>query len=163
MVDFLWTAQRGSLGVQVSVAALTVFFVGRKRSITCSLRTTTDSQFHLSGISGLQTLRNYPFRTTREIVRLPDSGATATSCRNSMTIARCILPARGGDMLQQSNHTGTRNLEWSCEAISPMAEPCDSAATSHCGICGRWFCAVHAEDETWHICVVEPGEEGGEG
>ena len=34
---------------------------------------------------------------------------------------------------------------------------------SHCGICGRWFCAVHADDETRHICVVEPGEEGGEG
>jgi hypothetical protein len=66
-------------------------------------------------------------------------------------------------MLQQSNHTDARNLEWSCEAISPMAEPCDSTATSHCGICGRWFCAVHAQDETWHICVVEPGEEGGEG
>jgi len=66
-------------------------------------------------------------------------------------------------MLQQSNHTGARNLEWSCEAISRMAEPCDSAAASHCGICGRWFCSAHAEDETWHICVVEPGEEGGEG
>ena len=66
-------------------------------------------------------------------------------------------------MLQQSSHTDARNLEWSCEAISPTAEPCDSAATSHCGICGRWFCAVHAEDEAWHICAVEPGEEGGEG
>jgi hypothetical protein len=74
-----------------------------------------------------------------EFVRLPDSGATATSCRHSMATARCILPARGGDMLQQSNHTGARNLEWSCEAISPMAEPCNSAATSHCGICGRCF------------------------
>jgi hypothetical protein len=65
-------------------------------------------------------------------------------------------------MLQLSSHTGARNLEWSCEAISSMAEPCDSAATAHCGICGRWFCAVHDEDENWHICVVEPGEEGGE-
>jgi hypothetical protein len=37
---------------------------------------------------------------------------------------------------------------------------CDSAATFHCGICGRWFCAAHAEDETWHTC--EPGDEGGE-
>jgi hypothetical protein len=66
-------------------------------------------------------------------------------------------------MLQQSNHTDTRNLEWHCEAISPLAEPCDSAATSHCGICGRQFCAAHAEDETWHIRIPEPGEEGGEG
>src|SRR5580704_13733550 len=81
---------------------------------------------------------------------------------NSATTARCILPARGGDMLQQSNQTDTWSLEWSCEAVSPMDEPCNSAATSHCGICGRWFCAVHVEDETWHICVLEPGEEGGE-
>jgi len=134
-----------------------------ERSTNCSLRSTRDSQFHFSEISGLRTLRNYPFRTTVKSVRLPGSGATATSCRHSMPSARCILPARGGDMLQQSNHTGARNLEWSCEAISPTAEPCNAAATSHCGICGRWFCSVHAEDETWHICVVEPGEEGGEG
>jgi hypothetical protein len=66
-------------------------------------------------------------------------------------------------MLQQSNLTDTRNLEWSCEAISPTAEQCESTATSHCGICGRWFCGVHAEDETWHICAVDPGDEGGEG
>ena len=63
-------------------------------------------------------------------------------------------------MLQQSNHTGARILGWSGETVSRMAESCDSVATAHCGICGRWFCAVHAEDETWHICVVEPGEEG---
>jgi hypothetical protein len=47
-------------------------------------------------------------------------------------------------MLQQVNQTEARNLEWSCQAVSPMDEPCDSAATFHCGICGRWFCAVHA-------------------
>jgi hypothetical protein len=61
------------------------------------------------------------------------------------------------------NQTETRNLEWSCEAVSPVAEPCDASATVHCGICGRWFCTVHADDETWHICVVYPGDEGGEG
>jgi hypothetical protein len=65
-------------------------------------------------------------------------------------------------MLQQSNCTDARNLEWSREAISPVAETCGCSATFHCGICGRWFCAVHAEDETWHICAVEPGDEGGE-
>jgi hypothetical protein len=91
------------------------------------------------------------------------SAAKATSNRHPSATGGCILRPRGGDMLQQSSHTGARNLEWSCDAISPTAEPCDSAATSHCGICGRWFCAVHAEDETWHICAVEPGEEGGEG
>jgi hypothetical protein len=27
---------------------------------------------------------------------------------------------------------------------------------------GSWFCAFHAEDEAWHRCALEPGEEGGE-
>jgi hypothetical protein len=66
-------------------------------------------------------------------------------------------------MLQQTNQTDARDLEWSCQAVSPMSEPCDSSATFHCGICGRWFCTVHAVDETWHTCVLEPGDEGGEG
>jgi hypothetical protein len=65
-------------------------------------------------------------------------------------------------MLQQLNQTEARDLEWSCQAVSPLDEPCDSAATFHCGICGRRFCAVHAGDETWHTCAFEPGEEGGE-
>jgi len=51
-------------------------------------------------------------------------------------------------VLQQTNQTEARNLERSCQAVSPMDEPCDSAATFHCGICGRWFCGIHAEDET---------------
>jgi hypothetical protein len=38
-------------------------------SITCSLRTTSSGQLHLSGISGLHTLRNYPLRTSRVFVR----------------------------------------------------------------------------------------------
>jgi hypothetical protein len=65
-------------------------------------------------------------------------------------------------MLQQVNQTEARDLEWSCQAVSPLDGPCDSAATFHCGICGRRFCAVHAEDEMWHTCVLDPGEEGGE-
>ena len=28
---------------------------------------------------------------------------------------------------------------------------------------GRWFCAVHAEDEAWHHCILEQGGVGGEG
>jgi hypothetical protein len=72
------------------------------------------------------------------------------------------LPARGGNMLQQVNQTEARDLEWACQAVSPMDEPCNSSATFHCGICGRWFCAVHAHDEAWHICALEPGDEGGE-
>jgi hypothetical protein len=65
-------------------------------------------------------------------------------------------------MLQQMNRTEARDLEWSCQAVSQMDEPCDSAATFHCGICGRWFCVAHAHDEAWHTCTLEPGDEGGE-
>jgi len=57
-------------------------------------------------------------------------------------------------MLQQVNQTEARDLEWSCQAVSSMDEPCGSSATFHCGICGRWFCAVHAQDEAWHTCAL---------
>ena len=66
-------------------------------------------------------------------------------------------------MLQQTNQTESRVLERTCQAVSPMDEPCDASASYHCGICGLWFCPVHAEDETWHRCMIEPGDEGGEG
>jgi hypothetical protein len=65
-------------------------------------------------------------------------------------------------MLQQVNQTEARDLEWFCQAVSTMDEPCNSAATFHCGICGRWFCATHAGDDNWHTCVLAPGDEGGE-
>jgi hypothetical protein len=65
-------------------------------------------------------------------------------------------------MLQQVSQTEARDLEWSCEAVSQFDERCDTLATVHCGICGRRFCSVHAEDETFHACVLEPGDEGGE-
>jgi hypothetical protein len=48
-----------------------------------------------------------------------------------------------------------------CEAVSPLDEPCNEAATFFCDNCGRWFCVAHAEDEEWHTCGIEPGEEGG--
>lgn len=72
------------------------------------------------------------------------------------------FPREVGRMLQQVNETEARDLKWSCQAVSPMDEPCDSAATFRCSVCGRWFCAVHASDEGWHTCVLEPGDEGGE-
>jgi hypothetical protein len=37
-------------------------------------------------------------------------------------------------MVQQTNRTEARDLEWSCQAVSPMSEPYDSSATFHCGI-----------------------------
>ena len=65
--------------------------------------------------------------------------------------------------MREMNQTETRNLEQTCQAISPMDEPCDTSASYHCGICGMWLCAVqHAEDEASHHCILEPGDEGGE-
>jgi hypothetical protein len=66
-------------------------------------------------------------------------------------------------MLQQENQAESRNLEWICEGVSPTDGPCEATAAYHCGICGKWLCVVHAEDEAWHPCALEPGDEGGEG
>jgi len=55
--------------IAVAVPAENPIVTPIRRSETCTLRTTTDSQFRLSGISGLRTLKNYPFRTTRVIVQ----------------------------------------------------------------------------------------------
>ncbi len=50
-----------------------------------------------------------------------------------------------------------------CQGVSLGDEPCDEPATVRCPMCGRWFCAAHAEDEEWHPCVPPPEEVGGEG
>jgi hypothetical protein len=65
-------------------------------------------------------------------------------------------------MPEESKHSEKSGLAWTCQGVSPLGEPCDSAASLHCDICGRSFCAVHAEDEAWHTCVLGPGDEGGE-
>jgi len=51
----------------------------------------------------------------------------------------------------------------SCEGVSRLDEPCNEAASVFCDKCERWFCSAHAQDEDWHSCGIEPGEEGGEG
>jgi len=51
----------------------------------------------------------------------------------------------------------------SCEAVSRLDEPCNQSAAIFCDRCERWFCAAHAQDDLWHACHLEPGEEGGEG
>lgn len=66
-------------------------------------------------------------------------------------------------MLQQEPQTGSPHFEWVCQAMSAIGEPCDTRATCCCGVCGKWFCTLHAEDEAWHRGVLEPGDEGGEG
>jgi hypothetical protein len=50
-----------------------------------------------------------------------------------------------------------------CEGVSRLDEPCNQSAAIFCERCKRWFCAAHAEDDEWHACVVELGDEGGEG
>jgi hypothetical protein len=49
-------------------------------------------------------------------------------------------------MLKHANQTVARELEWICEGVSPMHDPCEAKVTYQCGICGRWFCLSHAED-----------------
>jgi hypothetical protein len=66
-------------------------------------------------------------------------------------------------MLQQENQAQSANFEWVCQALSATGEPCDTSATYRGGVCGKWFCAFHAEEEAWHRCALGPGEEGGEG
>ena len=63
-------------------------------------------------------------------------------------------------MLQQVKQTASRGLEWTCQAVSPMDDACNKLAGYHCDVCGRWFCATHAEDEAWHPCELAPGDEG---
>ena len=66
-------------------------------------------------------------------------------------------------MLQEMNQTESRELESRCEAVSPKDAPCDELASYKCGVCGKWYCAIHAASEAWHDCVLESGDEGGEG
>jgi hypothetical protein len=53
-------------------------------------------------------------------------------------------------MLQQETQTESQNYEWVCQALSSSSEPCNTSATRHCGICKKWFCTVHVQDEAWH-------------
>jgi hypothetical protein len=66
-------------------------------------------------------------------------------------------------MLQQVKQPESRDLERTCQAVSPMDDPCNGLARFYCDRCGQWFCEVHANDESWHACVLAPGDEGGEG
>jgi hypothetical protein len=63
--------------------------------------------------------------------------------------------------MKEIEHEGD-DLDRLCQAVSPTDEPCDYPATVHCAKCGRWFCDAHAEDEEWHSCMLQPGDEGGE-
>jgi hypothetical protein len=59
-------------------------------------------------------------------------------------------------MLQQENQEKSWDFDWVCQAVSATDETCKFSATCHCNVCGKWFCQVHAEDEAWHHCTIEP-------
>jgi hypothetical protein len=65
-------------------------------------------------------------------------------------------------MLQEMDEAESPDLERLCQAVSPSDEPCDYQATVRCPTCKRWFCDAHAQDEAWHSCSREQGDEGGE-
>jgi hypothetical protein len=65
-------------------------------------------------------------------------------------------------MLEELDESEGPELERLCQGVSPTDERCDHPATVHCVKCGKWFCDAHAEDQEWHPCMMEPGDEGGE-
>ena len=73
-----------------------------------------------------------------------------------------IILAQGVPMLEEPKEEEGPDLERLCQGVSPNDEPCGYPATVQCPSCTRWFCDAHAEEEDWHSCVREPGEEGGE-
>ncbi len=70
---------------------------------------------------------------------------------------------KGVARMQLEKQTERANYEWVCQAITATEEACKLAATCHCSVCGKWFCVVHAEDEAWHRCELEPGDEAEKG
>jgi len=57
----------------------------------------------------------------------------------------------------------SEDLAPTCQAQSPVDEPCGAPAVTRCENCGQWYCATHATDDEWHACVLEEGDIGGEG
>jgi hypothetical protein len=57
-------------------------------------------------------------------------------------------------MLQEENQTESQNYEWACQALSPAGEACNTSTTCHCGVCKKWFCTVHVEDEVYRVLSV---------
>jgi len=64
---------------------------------------------------------------------------------------------------QQARENPAGEPKPSCEGVSRLDEPCNESAVVFCDECERWFCSAHAEDDHWHACALEPGDEGGEG
>jgi hypothetical protein len=62
----------------------------------------------------------------------------------------------------EDKEIASADLKHFCQAVSPNDEPCYNSATVRCTRCGRWFCDAHAEDEHWHSCALQLGDEGGE-
>jgi len=65
-------------------------------------------------------------------------------------------------MGEKEKELGGADLKHFCQAVSPSDEPCYHPATARCMKCGRRFCDTHAEDEEWHSCALQAGDEDGE-
>jgi len=66
-------------------------------------------------------------------------------------------------MSEQSNQAQATALARTCHGVSPLDDPCNAMGSVQCDICGKWFCAAHVEDESWHSCLLKARDEGGEG
>ena len=70
-------------------------------------------------------------------------------------------PAPGGEsqkgamLLHQENQKLSSNSEWVDQPLSPAKETCKLSALCHDPVCGKWFCSLYPEDETWHRCALE--------
>ena len=62
---------------------------------------------------------------------------------------------KGAMLLQQENQKPSSNFEWVYQALSPAKETCKFSALCHDPVCGKWFCSLYTEDETWHRCALE--------
>jgi hypothetical protein len=62
---------------------------------------------------------------------------------------------KGAMLLQQENQKLSPNFEWVYQALSPAKETCKFSALCHDPVCGKWFCSLYAEDETWHRCALD--------
>jgi len=86
-----------------------------------------------------------------------DSAKSLTSEANGNTVpgeSGAYRPALNGtpDQAEEAKNSGSAEPARLCR--SRNGERCTCDATVHCPTCGAWFCDAHAEDETWHPCLL---------
>ena len=63
-------------------------------------------------------------------------------------------------MFEQKNQKTASNFEWVYQALSPAKETCKFSLLCQDPVCGKWFCSLYTEDETWHCCALDAREVG---